>query len=137
MRCAKCGTEGRTGRKFCANCGSALAIRCPKCSAENELLSKFCEDCGAAFTEAPSSARVEDVPPPQGEIHVAAKVNDSDGAALEGERKTVTALFADIKGSMELMEDLDPEDVWPYAHRSSRGIKSETGIYMKISLIDS
>jgi hypothetical protein len=110
MRCAKCGTESRTGRKFCANCGSALAIRCPKCAAKNEPLSKFCEDCGAALTEAPSNARVEGVPLPQGEIHVAAKVNDSDGAALEGERKTVTALFADIKGSMELMEDLDPED---------------------------
>jgi class 3 adenylate cyclase/tetratricopeptide (TPR) repeat protein len=110
MRCTKCGTESGTGRKFCANCGSALAIRCPKRTAENEPLSKFCEDCGAALTEAPSNARVEGVPLPQGEIHVAAKVNDSDGAALEGERKTVTALFADIKGSMELMEDLDPEE---------------------------
>jgi class 3 adenylate cyclase/tetratricopeptide (TPR) repeat protein len=29
---------------------------------------------------------------------------------LDGERKTVTALFADIKSSMELMEDLDPEE---------------------------
>src|SRR5713226_850208 len=27
-----------------------------------------------------------------------------------GERKTITALFADIKGSMELLEDLDPEE---------------------------
>jgi Double zinc ribbon len=110
MRCMKCGTESRTGRKFCANCGNALAVHCPKCAAENEPLSKFCEDCGAALTEALSSARVEGISPPQGEIHVAAKVNDSDGAALEGERKTVTALFADIKGSMELTEDLDPEE---------------------------
>jgi class 3 adenylate cyclase/tetratricopeptide (TPR) repeat protein len=110
MRCMRCGTESRTGRKFCANCGNALAVHCPKCAAENEPLSKFCEDCGAALTEALSSARVEGISPPQGEIHVAAKVNDSDGAALEGERKTITALFADIKGSMELMEDLDPEE---------------------------
>jgi class 3 adenylate cyclase len=29
---------------------------------------------------------------------------------IDGERKSVSALFADIKGSMELMEDLDPED---------------------------
>ena len=110
MLCTKCGTESRTGRKFCANCGNALAIRCPKCAAENEPLSKFCEDCGAALTGAPSSARVDRAPQPQGEIHVAARANDSAGAALDGERKTVTALFADIKGSMELMEDLDPEE---------------------------
>jgi len=30
---------------------------------------------------------------------------------MDGERKPVTALFADIKGSMDLMEDLDPEEV--------------------------
>ncbi len=37
-------------------------------------------------------------------------VEQADAGALEGERKTVTALFADIKGSTELMEDLDPEE---------------------------
>jgi class 3 adenylate cyclase/tetratricopeptide (TPR) repeat protein len=110
MRCAKCGTESRTGRKFCANCGSALAIRCPKCSAENEPLSKFCEDCGAALVSALPSARAENAPQPLAEIHVASQINDAAGAALDGERKTVTALFADIKGSTELMESLDPEE---------------------------
>src|SRR6266851_4580237 len=110
MRCNKCGTESRTGRKFCANCGNALAIRCPKCTAENEPSSKFCEDCGAPLTAAPPRARVEGAPPTPGEIHIAAGVNDSASAALDGERKTVTALFADIKGSMELLEDLDPEE---------------------------
>jgi class 3 adenylate cyclase len=34
----------------------------------------------------------------------------SDPSETDGERKTVAALFADIKGSMELMEDLDPEE---------------------------
>ena len=53
--------------------------------------------------------RVDRAPQPQGEIHVAARANDSAGAALEGERKVVTALFADIKGSTELMEGIDPE----------------------------
>src|SRR5437764_10510243 len=105
MRYAKCGTESRTGRKFCANCG---ALRCPKCTAENEPTSRFCQDCGAPLT-ATSSARVADAQLPQGEIRVAAHPNDTS-AALDGERKTVTALFADIKGSMELMEDIDPEE---------------------------
>jgi hypothetical protein len=97
MCCTKCGTESRTGRKFCANCGSALAIRCPKCTAENDPLSKFWEDCGAELTVAPPDARVDRLPQPQGEIHVAATVNDNGGDELAGEHKTVTALFADIK----------------------------------------
>jgi len=37
-------------------------------------------------------------------------VQETEAANLEGERKTVTALFADIKGSTELMRDLDPEE---------------------------
>jgi class 3 adenylate cyclase len=36
--------------------------------------------------------------------------SETEAAAVDGERKIVTALFADIKGSMELMEDLDPEE---------------------------
>src|SRR5262249_5405850 len=110
MRCTKGGTESTTGRKFCANCGSALTIRCPQGTAEKHTAWKFCEDCGAALTVAPFSMRVGDTPQPQGEIRVAAQPKDISGAALDGERKTVTALFADIKGSMDLMEDLDPED---------------------------
>src|SRR5215472_4145878 len=105
MLCAKCGTESKTGRKFCANCGSALAIRCPKCTAENEPLSKFCEDCGAELIPAPPGVRVDVTPQPQGEIQVAATVNDTAGEAIDGERKIVTALFADIKSSKELMRD--------------------------------
>jgi class 3 adenylate cyclase len=85
-----------------------VAIPCPKCGAENELSSKFCEDCGAALALTAREAGVETPSQGQPEIHFAA-ANDS-AAALDGERKTITALFADIKGSMELMEDLDPED---------------------------
>src|SRR2546423_8117070 len=102
MRCTKCGTESRTGRNFCANCGNALALRCPKCAAENEPSSKFCEDCGATLIPAQLGARVEDVLVPRNAIHVAATVIDTAGSVLDGERKTVTALFTDIKGSMQL-----------------------------------
>jgi class 3 adenylate cyclase len=73
-------------------------------------LSKFCEDCGAALVPALPSARAENAPQPQSEIHLVAGINDRVGAVLDSERKTVTALFADIKGSTELMRDLDPEE---------------------------
>src|SRR5713226_6009475 len=111
MRCTKCGTESTTSRKFCAACGSALSRRCPKCGAENAPSSAYCEDCGAALAGNAASAAAGS---PQAastapHIHVTPEQQDPS-KTIDGERKTVTALFADIKGSMELMEDLDPEE---------------------------
>src|SRR5215472_2361743 len=104
MRCGKCGTESTSGRKFCPECGSPLSNLCTKCGAGNSPSAKFCEDCGAAL-QVPAPA----APRKSGERQICV----TDTAApetLDGERKTVTALFADIKGSTELMEDLDPEE---------------------------
>jgi class 3 adenylate cyclase/tetratricopeptide (TPR) repeat protein len=117
MRCTKCGTESTTSRKFCAACGTALSRRCSKCGAENAPSSAFCEDCGTALAApaaavAGRSAAVSGGPvpaAPPADIPVAGDQPDSS-TTIEGERKTVTALFADIKGSTELMEDLDPEE---------------------------
>src|SRR6202165_5060225 len=111
MRCPKCGSESTTSRKFCAACGSLLTSRCPKCGAENAPSSAFCEDCGTALASHVASAATSS---PQAaittpEIRVTAEQPNASTAA-EGERKTVTALFADIKGSTELMRDLDPEE---------------------------
>ena len=105
MRCSKCGGDNREGRKFCTNCGTSLVAICPKCSAPVQPGERFCGDCGAVIgasaPRAPSSAEPRPL-----------QLSDAIPAteALDGERKTVTALFADIKGSMELMEDLDPEE---------------------------
>src|SRR5215469_9813090 len=104
MRCSKCGTESTSGRKFCPECGSPLSNRCTKCGADNSPTAKFCEDCGASLGVA-SAASVKESNDSQ--IRVAETLANEN---IEGERKTVTFLFADIKGSMELMEDLDPEE---------------------------
>ena len=107
MRCSKCGTESKIGKKFCAVCGSPISNRCPKCGAENAPSSAFCEDCGTAL--APNTTA--STSPPRGsasDVRVAAESSSPEN--LEGERKTVTALFADIKGSTELEQDLDPEE---------------------------
>src|SRR5450755_3427014 len=98
MRCTKCGTEGTPGRKFCAECGSPLSNRCAKCGADNSPSAKFCEDCGAGLG-APAAVAAKKSDEPQIRI---AQTGASEN--LDGERKTVTALFADIKGSMELLE---------------------------------
>jgi class 3 adenylate cyclase len=104
MRCTKCGTEGTPGRKFCKECGSPLSNQCAKCGADNSPSAKFCEDCGTGLG-APAAVAAKKSDEPQ--IRVAEAPASEN---IEGERKTVTALFADIKGSTELMEDLDPEE---------------------------
>src|ERR1700730_636673 len=113
MRCSMCGTESTTGRKFCAACGSPLSRRCPECGAQNAPASAFCEDCGAALTGSFAGAnRVlsqtqSETQSDDNEIRVTERA--AVAAAVEGERKTGTGLFADIMGSTALMEELDPE----------------------------
>jgi class 3 adenylate cyclase/tetratricopeptide (TPR) repeat protein len=95
--------------RFCGNCGGALASRCSQCGAENPAPFKFCGQCGAPLRHhdpvesRPAAANT--ISPPALRI-----VSEQAPAAPNEERKTVTALFADIKGSMELMEELDPEE---------------------------
>src|SRR6516165_10345433 len=103
MRCGKCESDNREGRKFCAKCGAQLARSCPKCGATNEPGEDFCGECGESLAAPSSPAAAQ--PTIEGAVRIAA---ESSSSALEGERKTVTTLFADIKGSMELIEDLDP-----------------------------
>src|SRR6266567_616742 len=99
MRCTKCGTESATGRKFCAACGSPLSSRCPKCGAENEPSSAFCEDCGTALAGNAASAATSSSQAASTAPHIRVTPEQPDASTIEGERKTVTALFADIKGS--------------------------------------
>ena len=111
MRCAKCGSDNRDGRKFCGECGAPLNARCASCGAENEPTEKFCGNCGVALAGKvqAGSVKAPGIQPPSPEIRVGPEQPDAP-AVIDGERKTVTALFADIKGSTELMEDLDPEE---------------------------
>jgi class 3 adenylate cyclase len=100
MRCGKCGFENPEGMKFCGQCTNPLALICPKCRFENPPGFKFCGQCTAPL----SALEVKAGP------SVRMGETTADAEAIEGERKTVTALFADIKGSTELMRDLDPEE---------------------------
>src|SRR6266849_2625512 len=110
MRCSKCGTDNREGRKFCSKCGVALSRQCPRFGASNEPGDDFCGECGAAVAAgAASGASLPQVASTAPKIRVAPEQPDAS-TVIEGERKTVTALFADIKGSTELMRDLDPEE---------------------------
>ena len=96
--------------KFCGNCAAALRNKCPRCGLENPLGFKFCGECGAALTPVPGASA--NARPSVSVAEPSVRVRLDEAAANEpgGERKTVTALFADIKGSMDLMEGLDPEE---------------------------
>jgi class 3 adenylate cyclase/tetratricopeptide (TPR) repeat protein len=108
MLCAKCNNDNPADASFCESCGSKLELACPACKASLSLGARFCKKCGTAVGAArPASASTNPISSYQ--IKVATD-RDSISQHIDGERKTVTALFADIKGSMDLMEDLDPEE---------------------------
>jgi Adenylate and Guanylate cyclase catalytic domain/Double zinc ribbon len=108
MRCAQCGHENLAGTKFCGECGRPLAGRCAACGAANPPTNKFCGECGGPLTQAALAPKFT-APETYTPRHLAEKILTSK-SALEGERKQVTVLFADLKGSMELLADRDPEE---------------------------
>ncbi len=99
--------------KFCGNCAAPLGNRCAKCGFDNPAAFKFCGQCGAplrasAAASSPAASSGAAAAPPAPDVRMAPERPSTE--APDGERKTVTALFADIKGSMDLMEELDPEE---------------------------
>ncbi len=109
LRCTACDHENPDGNRFCGGCGVKLPTGCPACGHGNPEGNRFCGGCGASLeTNAPTPAPTR-APRDYTPQHLAEKILSSQ-SALEGERKQVTVLFADVKGSMELAEQLDPED---------------------------
>src|SRR5688500_12826028 len=104
MRCSRCLHENPAQAKFCSECGTSLVSRCPACSADLSPGGKFCAQCGA-----PAASPDARFASPQSYTpkHLADRILN---AGVEGERKQVTVLFADLKGSMELLADRDPEE---------------------------
>jgi class 3 adenylate cyclase len=110
MLCPRCRTENREGRRFCGECGLSFASTCHSCGFLNEGSEKFCGGCGRSLTTASSPVEPRfSSPQTYTPKHLAEKILTSK-SALEGERKQVTVLFADLKGSMELLADRDPEE---------------------------
>jgi len=109
MKCLRCQHENPPQSRFCFECGARLAPACSSCGAELPAGVQFCNQCGQATAgQASANPRVMS-PESYTPKHLAEKILTSK-AALEGERKQVTVLFADLKGSMELLADRDPEE---------------------------
>ncbi len=107
MQCPRCRAQNEEGARFCEDCGARLELACPSCGAPATAGKKFCRSCGASLTTEPAGRFTS--PQTYTPKHLAEKILTSKGA-LEGERKQVTVLFADMKGSMELLADRDPEE---------------------------
>ena len=108
MNCPRCQHENPPQAKFCLECGTALALKCATCGTELPAGAKFCLECGQSVSAQPAIATRFISPGAYTPKHLAEKILTSK-SALEGERKQVTVLFADMKGSMELLADRDPE----------------------------
>ena len=113
MICPQCQSENSNIVAFCDQCGTQLEAPCPRCGEPNRQGAKFCRRCGQAIGETPvrSSPLNVGTPAPDTYVpkHLAEKILASRHK-LEGERKQVTVLFADIRGSTTLVEGLDPEE---------------------------
>src|SRR5262249_48828913 len=109
MQCPRCQHEPPPRAKFCPECATPLPARCAKCEGELPVAAKFCPQCAAPVGAPPDAAPRFASPASYTPTHLAERIRTSKDA-LEGERKHVTVLFADLKGSMELLADRDPED---------------------------
>ena len=99
LHCPSCGSPNDAGRKFCGECGAALARPCPTCGTPNPPEVKFCGECGSVLAGIPKAA--PQAPAPETLV----------SAAPTSERRLVSVLFADLVGFTTLSENRDAEEV--------------------------
>jgi class 3 adenylate cyclase/tetratricopeptide (TPR) repeat protein len=112
MQCSKCQAENPEDKKFCRKCGSKLSLTCPECGSDVLSDDFFCGDCGYALKEHEETSPVVDYSEPQSYTpkFLADKILTTR-SAIEGERKLVTVLFADVANYTSIAEKLDPEEI--------------------------
>ena len=113
MICPSCQRENPVHAAFCDQCGARLETACPNCDELNRHGAKFCRRCGQTISEPVTTpaATIPGVPTPDTYVpkYLAEKIL-ATRHKLEGERKQVTVLFADIRGSTKILEGVDPEE---------------------------
>ncbi len=111
MKCPKCQFDNLENAKFCSECGNKLELECPECRKMNPVGSKFCSECGHDLRKSKDLKSVSyEQPQTYTPRHLAEKILTMR-SAIEGERKLVSVLFADVAGFTRLAEKLDPEQI--------------------------
>jgi len=121
MKCPICQTLNPQGARFCFNCGSALSFACSNCGTSLSPDAKFCPNCGQPVTTQPARPTQSDrstQPDAENDLlqrfiprELLAKLDAARrNQRLEGERRVVTILFCDVKGSTAAASNLDPEE---------------------------
>ena len=108
MQCPRCRHESPAGARFCGECGAPLGRTCPACAVLNAPGNSYCSACGRALEKTAAPARTHE-PHDYTPKYLAERILRGR-EAIEGERKQVTVLFADLRGSLEILADRDPED---------------------------
>jgi class 3 adenylate cyclase/tetratricopeptide (TPR) repeat protein len=108
VKCPSCDRENRPEAVFCDGCGASLTAECASCHASLRPGARFCDACGAPVTAAATGDERARTP-----AHLAKKILEAR-SRIEGERRTVTVLFADAKGFTPLSERMDPERIYTF-----------------------
>ena len=129
MECPKCQFDNETDAKFCNKCGAKLQIVCTECGQVNQPGSQFCKECGKSLIEG-KETQIIDYSKPESYTpkHLADKILTTR-SSLEGERKIVTVLFADVANYTSMSEKLDPEEVLQIMDGAFKIMMDETHKY--------
>jgi class 3 adenylate cyclase/tetratricopeptide (TPR) repeat protein len=111
MKCPKCSTENPEGLTFCGQCGAKLERVCLKCKFSNPVDSKYCGKCGNALEELQVAPPIDYSKPKSYTPKFLADKILTTRSSIEGERKLVTVLFADVANFTPMAKKLDPEEV--------------------------
>ena len=110
LTCKRCGADNRENIDFCETCGAKMERDCPACGVALPLAAAFCGSCGHSLADDVPQSQSQEFGSPSSYTpsHITRQILSARDT-LEGERKHVTVLFADIQGSTQLIERMDPE----------------------------
>ena len=128
MQCSNCDAQNDAGQNFCGNCGSALARTCAACGLQNQPGFNFCGECGASLTQDVAAPPPERSPRDYTPRHLVEKILRAK-TALEGERKQVTVMFADLVDSTALASGIDAEEMHTLMDRAFQLILEQVHHY--------
>jgi class 3 adenylate cyclase/tetratricopeptide (TPR) repeat protein len=111
MNCPQCQSENPEDAKFCIDCGAPMELPCPNCGAPTPAKGRFCKECGSDITKPSESCSIDYSQPQSYTPKFLAEKILTTRSSIEGERKLVTVLFADVANYTSIAEKLDPEEV--------------------------